>query len=178
MQKVILISGFGGSGKSTCSALLWNRLENVAIVEADHLFRIKPFELGTAEGRQKVGEIKLENTLAVLRTFLEEDFEHIIVDGLVWSQSELDAVVKECQKADCVILLFWLKTSKEVRHKRAIHRARDEADSQKFLDEVEKNIHDPTPFTFDACKYCEIETDRFSAEQVAYEMMKVMNTNS
>lgn len=177
MQRIILISGFGSSGKSTCSQVLWDRLEDVAVVEADHLFRIKPFEMATQEGRDQIGRIKLQNTLAVLKTFLKERYANIIVDGLVWSQDELDAVVEACEDFRCKIYLCWLKTGKEERHKRAIARERDEADSREFLDEVEEKISDPTPLTLPSGHYQEIETDNKTSGEIVDEMLSILQTD-
>jgi 2-phosphoglycerate kinase len=42
-QKIVLISGFGGTGKSAVAARVYDLLESNAVVEADELFHIKPF---------------------------------------------------------------------------------------------------------------------------------------
>lgn len=175
MHQIILVSGFGGSGKSTCAQMLWDRLENVAIVEADHLFRIKPFEMNTVEGRELIGRVKLGNSLAVTTNFMQEKFENIIVEGFVWSQSELDAVSELAGKHEFEIWCFWLKTSTAVRHKRAIARGRDEADSQEFLNLVEQKIKDPTPLLLPKGHYHEIVTDELSSEKVVEEMIRFMS---
>lgn len=177
-QHIILISGFGCSGKSTCAQLLWDTLKNAAIVEADHLFCIKPFEMNTERGRKQIGRVKLRNSLAVMETFLEEKFENIIVEGLVWSQEELDAVVKLAKKHTYCVWCFWLKTNKEVRHKRAIVRGRDEADSLEFLDLVEQKIKDPTPLSLPSGHYHEIITDDLTVSEVVDRMVKLMNNDS
>lgn len=174
MQNIILMSGFGGSGKSTCAQLLWDRLEHVAIVEADHLFRIKPFEMKTEDGRNLIGRVKLHNSLAVLQTFIEEDFTNIIVEGLVWSQAELDAVAKLGKEYNCALWCFWLKTSATVRHARAITRGRDGADNLAFLELVEKTIVDPTPLSLPRGHYHEILTDKLQSTEVVDEVQKYM----
>lgn len=176
MQRLILISGFGGSGKSTCAQFLWDRFDHVAIAEADHLFRIKPFEMNTQEGRDLIGRVKLENSLAVTETFIKQGLENIIIEGLVWSQVELDAAVDLAKKHNCVVWCFWLKTSKEVRHKRAISRGRDDADSQEFLEVVEKKISDPTPLALPSGHYNEITTDNLTAMQVVDEIIRLMDS--
>lgn len=177
-QRIILISGFGGSGKSTCAQLLWNQLENAALVEADHLFRIKPFEMNTEEGHERIGRVKLQNSLAVTETFMAEKFENIIVEGLVWSQMELDMVTNLAATGGYKVWCFWLKTSKEERHKRALSRERDEADSQAFLDLVEETIRDPTPLSLPDGHYYEITTDHCTAKNVVSEMRKMMDRRS
>jgi hypothetical protein len=131
-------------------------------VEADHLFRIKPFVMDTEEGKGQIGRIKLRNSLYVITTFIEEKFENIIVDGLVWSQEELDAVTELAGRCSCQLFFFWLDASKEVRFKRALSRSRDEADSEEFLASVEKNIADPRPFDTEHCCYVEVNVDEKS----------------
>lgn len=175
MQKIILISGFGGSGKSTCAQLLWDSFENVAIVEADHLFRIKPFKMDTGEERERMGQVKLQNSLAVTKIFLQEDIQNVILEGLVWSQHELDAVVELVKDHDAQVWCFWLETSKEVRHKRTISRGRDTADSQAFLDVVEEKISDPSPLSLPDGYYHEIQTDHLKAKEVVEAMTAFLN---
>ncbi len=171
MQRLILISGFGGSGKSTCAQKLWDKLDHVAMIEADHLFRIKPFEMQTPEGREQIGRIKLRNSLSVTRTFIEEGFSYIIVEGLVWSQAELDAIRILANEKSCDVWCFWLKTTKEIRHRRAIGRGL-EGDTQEFLDIVEQKIVDPTPLSLPDGHYHEIETDTKNPEQVVEEIFR------
>jgi hypothetical protein len=174
MQRVVLVCGFGGSGKSICSQLLWENLENVALVEADHFFRIKPFEMQTQEGRDLIGRIKLRNSICVSTSFFKEKFEYVIIDGLVWSQMELDEISTTALSHGYEVWCFWLKTSKDNRFQRSMKRGRDEADSQDFLDIVERTIVDPTPLSLPNGHYHEIVTDALSPEEVVVEMTKLM----
>ena len=178
MQRVVLVCGFGGSGKSVCSQLLWDSLENVAIVEADHFFRIKPFEMQAQEGRDLIGRMKLRNSICVSTSFFREKFEYVIIDGLVWSQMELDEISTTAQSHGYEVWCFCLKTSKDVRHARSIKRGRDDADSQKFLDIVERTIVDPTPLVLATGHYHEIITDTVSPVEVASEITRLMNESS
>ncbi len=174
MKKIISISGFGGSGKTACANLLWDHLENAAIVEADQFFRIKPFDWMTKEGLGQIGRIKLQMSIALTKSFCEEKFENIIIDGLVWSQAELDEVAANAKKYGYETWCFWLETKKETRHKRALDRKRDEADSQQFLDTVEQLIKDPTPLSLPGSHYHEIKTDGLSAAKVADRMLAIL----
>lgn len=175
MQRIILISGFGGSGKTTCARLLRDKLEDVAIFGADDLFRMKPFEVRTEEGRAKIGRVKLKNSLAVLTTFIEEKCQNIIVDGLVWSQHDLDAVVEAAKKYHCDVMIFWLETSKRIRHSRAIARGRDDADAQEFLDLIEENVVDSTPLKLASGKPFTIQSDNKTPEEIVGEILKSLS---
>lgn len=174
MPKVVLICGFGGSGKSTCSQLLWNSLENVAIVEADQFFRIKPFEMKTSEGRDQINRIKLRNSMSVSTAFFREKFEYVIIDGLVWSQMELDSIASTAAEHGYDVWCFWLKTGKERRHRRSIGRGRDGADVQTALDEIEQAIVDPTPLSLSQGHYHEIETDTLQPTEIVGRMLKLL----
>ncbi len=175
MQRIILISGFGGSGKTTCAQLLRDKLDDVAIFGADDLFRIKPFDMQIEEGRAKIGRVKLKNSLAVMNTFIEEKCQNIIIDGLIWNQQELDAVVEATKKHDNKIVMFWLETSKILRHTRAIARGRDEADDQKFLDLIEEQMIDPTPFQLESGTSFVIQTDNKTPEAIVDEMLAILS---
>ena len=176
MQRVILISGFGGSGKSTCAEALWNHWDNAALVPADHLFHIRPFDISTQKGRDQIGRIKLRNSLALIQTFLDEGYEYILVDGLVWSQNELDAVEKEfAHKAE--LHLFFLHVSKDVRFQRAIARG-DPGDDHEYLEKVEETIPYPWPLTMKTGKPFKIDADTLRSEAVLKEILRIMDTNS
>lgn len=172
VQRLILISGYGGSGKTTCADALEHHLDHAARVEADEMFRIKPFDLSG----DKLGRIKMRNCTAVISTFLDEDYGSIICSGLVWAQQELDTIAAAFSNR-CAIILFWLKTSKEIRYKRVLARSRDAADSKEFLDRIEEKIIDPLPFTCPAnTEVYEIPTDNQEACDVVKEMMRYLSS--
>jgi predicted kinase len=126
-QRIILISGFGGTGKSTIARLLFDKLDDCALVQADHLFLIKPWAIG-----DKLGRIKLRNCLDVMRNFFDEGYQNIICEGLVWSQEELDAVRAKFAPDLYDLFLFWLTASKSVRFDRVVKRA-EPGDTEEFL---------------------------------------------
>lgn len=74
-------------------------------------------------------------------------------------------------------LSFRAKNEQKERHKRAIARERDEADSQEFLDEVEEKISDPTPLSLTSGHYQEIETDNKTSGEVVDEMLSILQTD-
>lgn len=167
---MILISGFGGSGKTTCSNILHAKIAENALVDADHLFNVEPFIVD-----DRLGRIKLKNCTDVICNFFDEAFPVVICSGLVWSQAELDAIAKAVSSKDCEVWCFWLKVSKPVRHQRVLARARDGADSQEFLDKIDAMISNPTPMSLPGGHYVEIETDNLSAQEVVDEMLVRMH---
>lgn len=166
-QKIILLSGFGGTGKTTVGNLLYDYLDNVALIEADELFHIKPFEIG-----EKMGRIKLRNTLDIMANFLEEEYHYIICIGLVWSQAELDAVTDKFSSYDH--FLFWLSANKETRFKRVIDRA-EPGDTLSWLEKVEQTIIDPWPLNMRIGKTVKIDTSTKSSIEIMHEIIKYID---
>ena len=165
MQTIILLGGFGGSGKSTTGWKLHESFANSALMEADHLFFIKPWEIG-----EKLGRIKLKNSLDVMRNFLDEDYEHVICIGLVWSQAELDAVVHEFVDR-ATIFMFWMHASKETRFERVLKRG-EEGDTKEFLETVENTLKYPWPLQIASGNVFKIETDSKSPAAITKEILK------
>jgi len=168
MQKIILLSGFGGTGKSTVGTLLYEKLGNLALFEADHLFNIKPFVIG-----EKLGRIKLKNSLALIQNFLEEGYNNIIAVGLVWTQEELDAVVQKFSK-DTQIFLIWLEAPKEIRFQRVLMRG-EPGDTLEFLEEVEQKLPNPWPFKEEKCKIFKISVEDKSSNEVGNKIIDILS---
>lgn len=167
MQKIILIGGFGGSGKTTAAWNLHHSFESSALIQADHLFFIRPWAIG-----EKLGRIKRKNTLDVLRNFLDEEYEHVICDGFVWSQEELDAVVDAFgDRAE--IHLFWLHASKDVRFNRVLSRG-EEGDTEDFLEQVEKTVPYPWPLHSDTAHIYKIDVDAKTPDDVFHELRSLI----
>jgi predicted kinase len=167
-QKIVLICGFGGTGKSTVANIIHDEINSNALIEADDLFHIKPFVIG-----EQMGRIKLRNSLDVINNFLNENYKYVLCVGLVWSQAELNAVLNEFDKDKCEFFLFWLTASKEVRFERVIKRA-EPGDTLEWLENVEKNIPKPWPFRMDKGQAIEINTDNKSAQQIAQKIMNLI----
>jgi predicted kinase len=167
-QQIILLSGFGGTGKTTIGNHLNELLENNALIEADELFHIKPFEIG-----DKMGRIKLKNSLDVMTNFLKEGYQQIICIGLVWSQAELDAVINEFPGDSYKHFLFRLHASKEVRFQRVVNRA-EPGDTLEWLEKVEQTILNPWPFRMNIGQVVDIDTTSKSPIDVAQQIMRLI----
>ena len=171
-QKIILLSGFGGTGKSTVGNLLYELLDSVALIEADELFHIKPFDIG-----EKMGRIKLKNCLAVINNFLEEGYQYVICIGLVWSQAELDAVVNKFPVADYEHFLFWLRANREVRFQRVVTRA-EPGDTLEWLEKVEQTISNPWPFRTAVAQSVDIDSSVKAPFDIAQEIVRLLTTTA
>jgi dephospho-CoA kinase len=167
-QKIILLSGFGATGKTTVGNLLYELLDSVALVEADELFHIKPFEIG-----EKMGRIKLNNCLDVMTNFLEEGYQHVICVGLVWSQSELDAIVNEFPGNSYEHFLFWLQANKEIRFQRVVNRA-EPGDTLEWLEKVEQTINNPWPFKTNVGRATDINSNNKAPIEIAQEIVRLV----
>lgn len=173
MQNIICISGFSGAGKSTTSQSVFNNLQPAAYIEADSLFAINPYDEKSKEGLNVIGRIKLQNSLKVLQTYLEEDYQYIIIDGLVWSQSELDAVVNLGSQFTAKTFLFWLDVPTSARHSRAKKRNRDEFDQSDVLTERDKTVPDPRPFN----EATNLTVKEISSEKTVAEITKEISSS-
>ena len=169
-QRLILISGFGGTGKTTSANMLFNKLDDCALIEADHLFIIKPWAIG-----EKLGRIKLRNSLDVMRNFFYEGYHNVICVGLVWSQAELDAVRNQFSDDQYVIWLFWLTADKSIRFDRVIGRG-EPGDTQEFLEHVEQTIPNPWPLQAPTCYLEQIDTSNLVPETVAQIMFDALSS--
>lgn len=166
-QRIILLSGFGGAGKSTVGEQLQERLASCARIEADDLILIKPFLIGEAMGR-----IKTKNVITVTQNFIAENFEHILIIGYVWSQRELDEIAKHFQTTRYEVHMFWLHASKEVRYSRVKSRDKN-TDSESWLDKVEGTVPYPLfPLKLDGGHFYKLDVDATTSEEVTKEILK------
>jgi dephospho-CoA kinase len=162
-QRIILISGFAGTGKTTIANMLHETFNSSALVSADELFHIRPFEIG-----EKLGRVKLQNCLSVITNFLNEGYENIICEGLVWSQAELDSVVVSFVKR-CNLVLFWLDAQKDIRRERVMQRG----ESADFLQFADSSIY-PWPLQANFVKMHRLCTDSLDQKQTLDQLLLVL----
>jgi predicted kinase len=162
-QKIILIAGFGGCGKTTVARILHTSFANSACVSADALTEIRPLTLD-----DKLLRVRLRNCLDVIRNFLDEGFEHVVCDGLIWSQKELNAVAGALAGEHIQLFVFWLQASKVVRFRRVLDNAQASGgDTMQFLEHVESKIADPWPMTLSVGHVEMVETSYIDVQQTA-----------
>lgn len=170
-RNIIFISGFGGAGKTTCGAELFDRLSSAALLEADWFFTAKP--LSSVD--EKIYRLKLNGCDAIIRNYYKEGFRNIIVVGYVWSHRELEAILKKLKsiKKDVRFFLFWLQAPKTIRHRRVLSRP-DETVSRKWLENVEKQIKNPWPFDQKRVASHKIEVENKRPAEIVDDMLSVL----
>ena len=80
MIKLIFISGQPGSGKTSVANELLSQSKNAALIEADSLSAVNPFDF------HKNSELAIKNTIALAVNFNDAGFKNIIISGLVKNQ--------------------------------------------------------------------------------------------
>lgn len=165
MQNLILISGRGGSGKSTVAQYLFRHLTNTALIQADKMVDFEPFEVG-----EKLNRIKMRNCSALIATYLVEGVKDIICEGFVQNQFELNEVEKLFK--DINIYVFWLELDIASRHSRVSNRGRGSDDDPTIMDIYESASTAPWPFQSERATLTEISVKDRSPEDVYLEIRK------
>lgn len=131
MNRIIIITGQAGAGKTTTAKLLLFKLDKAAYVEADSLAMVNPFVFG-----DDLARLCLDNALSVINNYFFAGYFTVIFSGLIGKQSQLDYMINGIkEKSD--IYLVWLEAQKEVRRNRKRERNRDESDEEKWFDFID-----------------------------------------
>ena len=166
-QKIILISGFAGSGKTITGELLHEKLGSCARIESDFLILVKPFIRG-----ENLSHLKIQNTVDVAHNFLKEKYKNLLIVGAIWNQKELDQFVSAFPGSKYDISLFWLDASKEIRLKRANLR-QDPGDDRESIEETEAIIGPVIfPLNIPGGKFYKIDVGNKTPESIAQEIME------
>lgn len=127
-NKVILINGPGGTGKTTCARGLFESLGSCALLDVDSLTTVEPFIWG-----KELSILGLKNAAGVISNFFDHGFSQVIFSGGAFRQELCDALFSFLPE-EIVFYYIWINAQKSVRHDRCISRARDGADTPEFLD--------------------------------------------
>ena len=166
-QRIILISGFAGSGKTITGELLQEKFDNCARVESDFLILVKPFVRG-----EQLSKLKIENAAAIVANFIQHGYESILAVGTVWNQLELDLFLEKFPNNE--ILIFWLDSSKELRFSRAAKR-QDPGDDSESMEKTEASLggYPELPLRVRRGKFYTINVDENkSPETIVDEILK------
>jgi predicted kinase len=89
-SKLILIGGEAWTGKSTCAGILFTRLHNSAWLDGDDVWRVNPWSLD--DPRLRTSDI---NMAFVLQTYLQSQFDYVILSSVVLSVPSITARILE-----------------------------------------------------------------------------------
>ncbi len=125
--KLILIGGEAWTGKSTCANLLYQRLNNSAWLDGDDVWRVNPWSLD--DPRLRTSDV---NMAFVLQTYLQSQFDYVILSSIVLSDPAITArILERIQGVEYDLVSFTLMCDAATLAERA--RLRDENADPCFL---------------------------------------------
>lgn len=117
-QKLVFIGGEAWTGKSTCAEILYKRLNNSAWLDGDDVWRINPWSL--EDPRLRTSDI---NISFVLQTYLESQFDYVILTSIVVSVPEITERILGLIKAkEYEFLSITLMCDENTLKQRAVER--------------------------------------------------------
>jgi shikimate kinase len=169
---LILINGFGGSGKTAVGRALLAALPSSALLDFDSLTCVNPFEWN--EQLLKLGH---KNSAALTKNFLRENYQHIIVCGGCNTQRHLDNFLSHLPEHP-EVLWFFLVASVEERRRRKLLRSRDDSDNPEWFEflEAKEGLYEG-PLRGTRVRSIEVETDERNIGQVMVELKVAIKQN-
>ena len=142
-----------GSGKTTAAkALLW-KLKKSAHIESDSLISVNPFIYDAH--LEKLG---IKNIALLIKNFFNSGYENIIISGLIRNKKIFNYFYKLI-KPKTKMYIIYLKANKKSRAQRRLVRARDGADTKKWIDWIDKKFPEDSTLNTSDEKYAFLETD-------------------
>ncbi len=125
--KLILIGGEAWTGKSTCAEILFQRLYNSAWLDGDDVWRVNPWSLD--DSRLRTSDV---NTAFVLQTYLQSQFDYVILSSIVLCEPAITArILERIRGVEYDLISFTLMCDEATLAERA--RQRDENADPCFL---------------------------------------------
>ena len=164
MEKIILINGQGGAGKSSVAKLLSQELKNSAYIDVDSLVSTNPWEFG-----DESDNLAIRNAISLIHNFSSANFQNIIISGLTRNQQLLDRFLSQLSKK-AELLFVWLKADEKTRLARKESRDRDGADKKEHFELVDKLYPDIDSVNIKNGKSIFINTSSKSIQEVVNEI--------
>ena len=133
-QKLIFIGGEAWTGKSTCAERLYKCLNNSVWLDGDDVWRINPWSL--EDSRLRTSDI---NVAFVLQTYLESDFEYVILTSIVVSVPEIAKRILGLIKAqEYEFISITLMCDENTLRERAIERDNNQSPTFVVLEQTKQ----------------------------------------
>ena len=110
---LIILNGAPGTGKSTCSQLLLNQLEDSVWLDGDDVWRVRVFD-----HKDKRFPISYRNVISVLRNYISAPFRHVILSWILPDDESIRSIVDGISDLPCNVYVFTLQCSAEDLQKR------------------------------------------------------------
>lgn len=161
MKKLFIIGGTMGSGKSTVSQILKQKLPNSVFLDGDWCWDSSPFQVTT-----ETKEMVLQNICAVLNNFLKcSAYENVIFCWVMHDQSIIDTIISCLDTADLHIIAVSLICSEQELTQRL---QKDVKAGIRTSDVIERSIKYIS--LYQKLNTIKINTSGKSAEEVAQEI--------
>src|SRR3989344_4391879 len=164
MEKIILVNGQAGAGKSSVAKLLSQELKNSAYINVDSLVSTNPWEFG-----DESDSLAIKNAISLIHNFSSANFQNIIISGLTRNQQLLDSFLSQLN-SETHVLFVWLKADRKVRLARKESRDRDGADKKEHFELVDKLYPDIDSVNIKNGKSIFIDTSSKTIQEVVKEI--------
>ncbi len=127
-SSLIIVNGAPATGKSAVVKHLHARLTNSALLDADDVWRINPFEVN--DRTRKLAE---DNITSVLRHYLEAGYEYVILAWVLPDQAIIDRLLDRLKDLPKLVHVFTLVADEQVLLDRMRHDPGRTTDAQLAL---------------------------------------------
>jgi hypothetical protein len=117
MQKLIIINGTMGIGKTTVAKLVFTQLPCSAYLDGDEVWHINPFVVTDA-----TKALVERNITSVLRGYLDAGYEHVILSWVMYRQEIIDVIVKPLADLQPHVSVFTLVADEATAVQRVLER--------------------------------------------------------
>lgn len=161
MKKLFLINGRGGTGKTNVAESLFELLEKTALLDIDHLMKVKPWEFD-----DQLSLLGVDNASALIDNYFKAGYSSVVLSGGVYNQVLMDHLMKMLS-SDCKIYFVWLSASKEVRDKRRLGRDRDDADTDEHFDFIDSLFPELEELEIKNGEFIKIDTSEKTPDEIS-----------
>jgi broad-specificity NMP kinase len=153
VQRLLLLGGPPGVGKTTVAPLVAERLSSCAWVEADELWRMSPVVVDDRTRRMVES-----NIVHVLREFLDAAYEHVVLCWVLHDRALIERLVRAVASDAVATSVVHLVATPDVVRARVEHASDRGRSVERALEKLAQ---------IEALPYRRIDTSTSTPEQVA-----------